>query len=92
MSNERTQKVGLLLAELTDDPGLKNKKVRKRESDELRTKNNNHRILENPIKLDLGINSFVILFEAPTVDPKPDFLHNGLACSLSDQGIGEHDT
>jgi hypothetical protein len=47
--------------------------VRKRESDELRTKNNNHRILVNLIKLDLWINSFVVLLEAPTVDPNLAF-------------------
>ena len=63
MSNKRTQKIGLLLAELSDDPRLRDKRVRKRECDELRTKNNNRRIL-----IDL-INSFVVLLEAPTIDP-----------------------
>jgi hypothetical protein len=53
-----TEKIGLLLAELTDNPRLRDKKARKRESDELMTKNNDHRILVNLIKLDLQINSF----------------------------------
>lgn len=66
MSNERTEKIGLLLAELTNDPRLRDKKVCKRESDKLRTKNNNSRILVNLIKLDLQINSFIVLLEAPT--------------------------
>ena len=34
---------------------------------------NNHRIPENLIKLDLGINSFAVLLEAPTIDPNLAF-------------------
>lgn len=67
------EKIGLLLAQLMDDPRLRDKEVRKRESDELTTKSNNHRLLVNLIKLDLGINSFAVLLEAPTVDPNLAF-------------------
>jgi hypothetical protein len=62
------EKIGLLLAQFMDDPRLGDNQVRKRKSDELTAKSNNHRILVNLIKLDLGINSFAVLLEAPTID------------------------
>ena len=67
------EKIGLLLAQFMDDPRLGDNQVRKRKSDELTAKSNNHRILVNLIKLDLGINSFAVLLEAPTIDPNLAF-------------------
>jgi hypothetical protein len=67
------EKIGLLLAQLMDDPRLRDKEVCKKGSDEFTAKSNNHRILVNLIKLDLRINSLAVLLEAPTIDPNLAF-------------------